>query len=431
MNNINIRLFALIILCLVLGNLKAQTPYLKIGDHIPDTLAFKNIINYPVKNPKLSDLRGKLLILDFWSTGCGTCIASMPEMERIQNHFGDSIQIVLINSWETTEEIAKRTRNMPNFKPGKLARIDGDKFWRTLFPYFSIPHHVWIDKSGKVIAITNGYNTNIENIAKTLDGQQPKMMIKHDLKVDGYDPRKQGLLPNNHGSLVIPFQSGFVRGNGGFGSGNVFITDTVNNLYKRIWLNTGILQLYRSAYSFYYNGRVSLETNQRELFNLKLLNDDYLMNKLYSYQITLPVKEKENINKYMINDLNDFFAIERGFTGKVEPRKIVSYVATLADLKLLKSKGGKSSYEHRSDTILISNTPFDDAFQNLQEGLEDISKPFVLINEVTFKGNIDMMLTGNLQDFNNIKRQFAQYGISLKKRKRTIDVLVFKDISKD
>ena len=44
---------------------------------------------------KLSDLRGKVVILDFWATWCGPCIASFPHIRELVDHYKDSEVVVL------------------------------------------------------------------------------------------------------------------------------------------------------------------------------------------------------------------------------------------------------------------------------------------------------------------------------------------------
>jgi thiol-disulfide isomerase/thioredoxin len=49
---------------------------LAVGDSIPYDLVLKNVYNYQGSSIRLSDLKGKLVILDFWNTGCAGCITS-------------------------------------------------------------------------------------------------------------------------------------------------------------------------------------------------------------------------------------------------------------------------------------------------------------------------------------------------------------------
>ncbi|MGB4400563.1 MAG: TlpA disulfide reductase family protein, partial [Daejeonella sp.] len=91
-----IQTIAMATLCLFLSNTAlAQTAALKIGDKVPD-VTINNISNYKSTSAKLSDFKGKLLILDFWATWCAPCIAMIPKMDSLEKAFEGKVAFLSV-----------------------------------------------------------------------------------------------------------------------------------------------------------------------------------------------------------------------------------------------------------------------------------------------------------------------------------------------
>lgn len=159
---------------------------LSIGDTIPADLELTNVYNYPVSKIRLSDLKGKLVILDFWATWCGSCIHNFPKLDSLQAFYKDKLQIILINSisgtGDTKQKIEAFFIKWDN-RVGKhfdLTTSIKDTTVKQLFPHTYIPHYVWIGLNNTVIAITSSNELSEENIKNALRGFKVNLPTKDD-----------------------------------------------------------------------------------------------------------------------------------------------------------------------------------------------------------------------------------------------------------
>ncbi|GGH12341.1 AhpC/TSA family protein [Sphingobacterium alkalisoli] len=103
----------------------------------------------------LADFKGRYILLDFWSYGCGPCHASVPEMKELHEKYSDSLTIVSLSSdnrkmWEEASKVFGMT--WLNLSDGKENRGIYAKYGIN-----GIPHYVLIAPDGKIKATWTGY----------------------------------------------------------------------------------------------------------------------------------------------------------------------------------------------------------------------------------------------------------------------------------
>ena len=63
-----------------------------------DDMADADLFDLDGKVHHLADFKGKYMLLDFWSSGCGPCIMALPEMKEIQEQYKDRLTIISLSS---------------------------------------------------------------------------------------------------------------------------------------------------------------------------------------------------------------------------------------------------------------------------------------------------------------------------------------------
>jgi thiol-disulfide isomerase/thioredoxin len=153
-----------------------------IGDTVPD-ITINNIINYKTTSAKLSDFKGKLVILDFWASWCTTCLNEMPKSDSLQKRFKDRIQIILVNPKLSRDSSFQVNRSLQRIKQKtgisiSLPIVLYDTILYNHFPFNYLPNLVWIGPYGTVKAITGKEGLIYKNIDEILEGKQPGLKLK-------------------------------------------------------------------------------------------------------------------------------------------------------------------------------------------------------------------------------------------------------------
>jgi thiol-disulfide isomerase/thioredoxin len=104
---------------------------------------------------RLSDFKGKILVVNFWATWCPPCIDEIPELVRFQKEFASSgVQVIGIDFMEKPNR-----KRLAGFKKkygmnypvvfGKSS--DMQKLAKAMGGVFGLPVTKFVDRKGKII----------------------------------------------------------------------------------------------------------------------------------------------------------------------------------------------------------------------------------------------------------------------------------------
>lgn len=95
----------------------------------------------------LEQLRGRVVVLDFWASWCGPCMQSMPAVEDVVEQFGERVVLVPVNIQEDAERVSaavKRLSLSTNVALDATGKVAAD------YQANAIPQTVIVDRNGIV-----------------------------------------------------------------------------------------------------------------------------------------------------------------------------------------------------------------------------------------------------------------------------------------
>jgi thiol-disulfide isomerase/thioredoxin len=102
------------------------------------------------KEVKLSSLKGKVLLLDFWATWCGPCKVEIPWFIEFQQKYGkDGLQVVGVSIDDTLDKLKPYATQM-KMNYTVLQGLDQEAMQDAYGPLFGIPVTVLISRDGKM-----------------------------------------------------------------------------------------------------------------------------------------------------------------------------------------------------------------------------------------------------------------------------------------
>ncbi|WP_316777802.1 TlpA disulfide reductase family protein [Pedobacter antarcticus] len=131
-----------------------------------------NLLDLNGKRMNLSELRGKVIVIDFWATWCAPCIATMPAMKKLYD-LHPEVMFLFVATGESGTAAAAKARVSTYIKENKFPvnvlmdnYIEGTKSFQaaTAYRLKGIPTKIVVDKQGMFRFSTEGYTTDNEVI---------------------------------------------------------------------------------------------------------------------------------------------------------------------------------------------------------------------------------------------------------------------------
>jgi len=299
-------------------SVQAQVPSnqgLMPGDTVPDA-TLTHLIHGQGPAIRLSDLRGKLVIVDFWATWCSSCIVLLHHIDSLQKQFPDKLKILAVTTQDhdlITDFLVKNriARQL------SLTFVTDDTLLSRWFPHQTLPHEVWISPEGTVESITPAQEVTEAHILDIWQKRQPDMLQKKDY------PYREPLfsadyLPKNNLRQYSILLKGYLPG-----TNKAYLHSTFGQVTLYGIVNRPLLDFYMDAARHFIphfsRVRVIFETadsSSIDYSNNSYKNFSWVKQNLYTYEIVLPTKEKDSLFAYMLQDLNRY----TNYRGKIETR---------------------------------------------------------------------------------------------------------------
>lgn len=151
-----------------------------------------SLVNLKGEKVSLADFKGKVVILDYWATWCGPCVASFPGMQKALAKYSNNPNVVFlfVNTWQNednrekvvTDFVAEKKLNFNILYDTKNAK-DPSKFdVVSAYKVKGIPTKFIIDGEGNIRFKAIGFSGSDDGVVKEIDSMVSLLLPKETSK---------------------------------------------------------------------------------------------------------------------------------------------------------------------------------------------------------------------------------------------------------
>ncbi len=128
-------------------------------------LQVENWMNTGNKKLNLADLKGKVVVLDFWGVWCGPCRRAMPHLKELyEKHKKDGLVVIGVHTTRSGEKMASYVKENKLTWP---VAVDIDRKTVAAYRVDSFPDYYLIDRKGN-LRVADLANKDLDRAVKIL-----------------------------------------------------------------------------------------------------------------------------------------------------------------------------------------------------------------------------------------------------------------------
>lgn len=425
MNQYKIRSVVLICVLVLNYGVEIVSGQTRVGIQVPE-YQFDDVINAPASTISIADYRGKILILDFWSQYCASCIASFPKIDRLAKRYHDDVSIIAVatSKDKDSRDVCHKIFNAQKIKYDLRIPCAFDA---QMFEHFDLPavgYAVVIGRNGEVLTACLANYLTDSVISRIVDGKPvdlPEAPTNRQVK----EELDKILVTIDSASLLDP-QSQVANSavltnrNDAFAKTNRLIQLEGGGFHLKMF-NVPIVNMYRKV----VEGKFDNPSFKSVIDRIHVETEKAVFSKDSNYCVEIMSKDlKGHIQSDFIRiSLDSLLQVKSAYEKHVKK----CLVLTTIDSNLLITKGGIQKSDSKDHLGLqLTNQPMSYLSKVLGNYL---GCKLTFIDETHISGNIDIdiNLDFRLDKLVRIQEAIKPYGLRLHEEERVIDVLVIRD----
>jgi thiol-disulfide isomerase/thioredoxin len=426
---------------------------LSIGDTLP-SITLSKIYNQPGSSKKLNSFYNKLLIIDFWATWCEPCVAELPRLDSLHNKYRDQVTILPV-TYEDYGAVRKLIQAHLLLKNSQLPFVIEDSVLNNFFKHTIVPHEIWINDKGIVMAITTQLEVTEANINSFLNETLAGLPLKKDeIDFEIGKPIVKHLWQDNSSlsdstildySIVMKHRPGLPTFTSCWVSNleeSMRSTNSITYINGISIVNFGILNLFLTAFDLTFTHSptgflnphrfiLDVKDSLRYMEHTDFNNHDYTDSFQEKHTLIYEMKTSTPLlhlpfAKKMLEDLNRYFPLK----GKIVKMQELCWIIIRKDMRAdtLSSQFKTSEIYQTANTIGIKNKKLDvllaqlNCFCNMEPLLNESGVDRPVDIELQFKQDYNVH-----PDITVIRRTFNKYGLDIVQEVRTVEKLYLTD----